>query len=174
MFNYMDHAPILRIVIAGGAGYLGHLLAPHFHRQGHKVTVLSRQMHTAPWQIVRWNGRDLGDWAQQLDGADIVINLAGRSVDCRYNEANRREIMDSRIESTRVIGQAIATAGHPPRLWLNAGTATIYRHALDRPMDEITGELGGSEPGAPPEWVFSKQFSKLRLRAHGESQCVAP
>ena len=126
-------------------------------------------MHTAPWQIIRWNGRDLGDWAQQLDGADIVINLAGRSVDCRYNEANRREIMDSRVESTRVIGRAIATAGHPPRLWLNAGTATIYRHALDRPMDEITGELGGSEPGAPPEWVFSIDVAKAWEQAFFEA-----
>ncbi len=154
-----------RIVIAGGAGHLGHILAPHFHSQGHKVTVLSRQPHTTPWPVISWNGRDLGDWAQTINGADIVINLAGRSVDCRYNQANRREIMPSRIESTRVIGEAIATASCPPRLWLNASTATIYRHALDRPMDEITGEFGGSEPCAPPEWTFSIDVAKTWERA---------
>jgi uncharacterized protein (TIGR01777 family) len=90
-----------------------------------------------------------------MDGADVVINLAGRSVNCRYTAANRREIMDSRIQSTRAIGQAIAQASPPPALWMNASTATIYRHALDRPMDEATGELGGAEPGAPSTWRFS-------------------
>lgn len=159
----------LRIVIAGGAGHLGHVLAPHFHRCGHKVTILSRQTYTAPWEIVRWNGRDPGDWTKAINGADIVINLAGRSVDCRYNQANRREIINSRVESTHAIGQAIENANHPPRLWLNASTATIYRHALDRPMDEITGEPGGSESGAPPEWAFSIDVAKAWEQAFFEA-----
>ncbi len=145
----------LRIVIPGGSGQVGQILARHFHGQGHAVTVFSRRAASAPWRTIPWNGRDLGSWTQEIDGADVVINLAGRSVNCRYTSANRREIMDSRVLSTRVIGQAIAQASQPPALWMNASTATIYRHALDRPMDEVTGELGGSEPGAPSTWCFS-------------------
>ena len=145
----------LRIVIPGGSGQVGQILARHFHGQGHAVTVLSRRAASTPWRTVTWNGRDLGSWTREIDGADVVINLAGRSVNCRYTKANRREIMDSRILSTRVIGHAIAQTSKPPALWMNASTATIYRHALDRPMDEATGELGGNEPGAPSTWRFS-------------------
>ena len=97
---------------------------------------------------------------QTVDGTDVVINLAGRSVNCRYTAANRREIMNSRVESTRVVAAAIAQAEEPPALWMNASTATIYRHALDRPMDEATGELGGNEPAAPPAWNFSIDVAK--------------
>lgn len=131
------------------------MLARHFHAQGHVVTVLSRHPEPAPWQVLPWNGRDLGIWTNAIDGADIVINLAGRNVNCRYTPANRSEIMDSRIRSTRLVGQAIAQATQPPSLWMNASTATIYRHALDRAMDESTGELGGHEPDAPSTWRFS-------------------
>lgn len=145
----------LRIVIPGGSGQVGQVLASHFHELGYAITVLSRQPKSEPWQVLPWNGQDLGDWAQTIDGADVVINLSGRSVNCRYTERNRREIMDSRVLSTRTIGQAIALAKNPPALWLNASTATIYRHALDRPMDEVSGELGGGEPGAPASWRFS-------------------
>ena len=145
----------LRIVIPGGSGQVGNVLARHFRAQGHVVTVLSRHPGPSPWHALPWNGCDLGTWTNAIDGADIVINLAGRNVNCRYTPANRREIMDSRILSTRVIGQAIAQATQPPSLWLNASTATIYRHALDRAMDESTGELGGHEPGAPSTWRFS-------------------
>jgi len=117
--------------------------------------VISRQPMSAPWQVLPWNGRDLGSWTRSVDGADIVINLAGRNVNCRYTSKNRREIMESRTLSTRAVGQAIAQAAKPPALWMNASTATIYRHALDRPMDEATGELGGQETGAPSTWRFS-------------------
>jgi uncharacterized protein len=145
----------LRIVIPGGSGQVGQVLARHFHQQGQAVTVLSRQPNSSPWPTLPWNGRDLGDWAEAINGADIVINLAGRSVNCRYTQANRREILESRVLSTRAVGQAIAKAAKPPALWLNASTATIYRHALDRRMDEASGELGGSEPDAPDTWRFS-------------------
>jgi uncharacterized protein len=148
----------LRIVIPGGAGQLGGVLARHFHASGHAVTVLTRHRVAAsavPWRVVQWNGRDAGNWVQELDGADVVINLAGRSVNCRYTAANRREIKESRVLSTRAVGQAIAGAARPPALWMNSSTATIYRHALDRAMDEAGGELGGSEPGAPETWNFS-------------------
>lgn len=153
--SLLSHNRKLRIVIPGGSGQVGNVLARHFHGQGHSVTVLSRQPMSAPWQVLPWNGRDLGSWTQSVDGADIVINLAGRSVNCRYTPANRREILESRTLSTRAMGQAIAQAAKPPALWMNASTATIYRHALDHPMDEATGELGGQESGVPSTWSFS-------------------
>jgi uncharacterized protein (TIGR01777 family) len=145
----------LRIVIPGGTGHVGTLLARHFHSHGHMVTVIARHPKTAPWRTLSWNGRDLGQWTESIDGADTVINLAGRSVNCRYTQAHRREILESRVYSTEVVGKAIARAAHPPALWMNASTATIYRHALDRAMDEETGEIGGSEMGAPSTWRFS-------------------
>jgi len=145
----------LRIVLPGGSGQVGNVLARHLHEQGHSVTVLSRHPKPAPWQVLPWSGVGPGAWVRVIDGADIVINLAGRSVNCRYTAANRREILESRILSTRVVGQAIAQAAKPPALWMNASTATIYRHALDRAMDESTGELGGREPNAPSTWRFS-------------------
>jgi hypothetical protein len=95
-----------------------------------------------------------------LDGADVVINLAGRSVNCRYNAANQRAIKYSRIFTTALVGKAIARAARPPRLWMNASTATIYRHSLDRDMDEVSGELGGNEPNAPAKWRFSIEVAK--------------
>lgn len=145
----------LRIVIPGGTGQVGNILARHFSEQGHSVTVIARHPVSADWPVLIWSGEDLGSWTSALDGADIVINLAGRSVNCRYNAVNREEIKRSRILTTQLVGKAIAQAKNPPRVWMNASTATIYRHALDRPMDEFSGEIGGSEPGAPAEWAFS-------------------
>jgi hypothetical protein len=97
----------------------------------------------------------LGDWAAEIDGADVVINLAGRSVNCRYNAENRRQMMDSRVDSTRAVGEAIAAAARPPKVWLQASTATIYAHRYDAPNDDVTGLIGGGEPGAPDTWKFS-------------------
>lgn len=155
MFKSEESAPPLRIVLPGGSGQVGRVLARHFHAQGHAVTVLARRALASPWPLMEWNGRDLGPWTEAIDGADVVINLAGRSVNCRYNQANRREIIASRVDSTSAIGEAIARAARPPALWMNASTATIYRHALDRPMDEATGELVGHEGDAPATWNFS-------------------
>jgi len=151
---------VKRIVIPGGSGQVGTILARHLHAAGHQVTVLSRSPRTAlqsaPWTTLRWDGRTLDPaWAKSFEGADAVINLSGRSVNCRYNPANRREIIDSRVAPTLLIGRAIEQARQPPRVWMNASTSTFYRHALDRPQDEFTGELGGSEPGAPDTWNFS-------------------
>jgi hypothetical protein len=108
--------------------------------------VLTRQPDevSEPARVVYWDGRTLGTWAGELEGAAAVLNLAGRSVNCRYHAANRRAIMDSRIESTRVLGEAIAGCARPPPVWLNSSTATIYRHSLDRAMDETTGEIGAT------------------------------
>jgi hypothetical protein len=145
------------------------MLAQHFHTQGHSVCVIARRATVAPWRTVFWNGHKFDTWAQEIDGADVVINLAGRSVNCRYNERNRREIMDSRVETTRLVGRAIANAAHPPAIWMNASTATIYRHALDRPMDENSGELGGAESNAPSSWRFSIDVATNWEKAFFES-----
>jgi len=150
-----DKTVPLRILLPGGTGQVGRLLARHFSDQGHTVTVLSRSPTSSPWTTIPWDARSLGPWNSILNSTDLVINLAGRSVDCRYHDRNRRDILESRVQSTRILGQAIAQCAHPPTVWMNASTATIYRHALDRPMDELTGELGGSEPNTPDTWRFS-------------------
>ncbi len=139
----------MHVVIAGGTGQVGTILARYFHARGERVTVLGRHPVEVPWRFQLWDGRTLGDWRAEIDDADVVINLAGRSVNCRYNAAHSREIMDSRVESTRVIGLAIARARRPPPVWLQASTATIYAHRFDAPNDELTGRLGGDEPTAP-------------------------
>ncbi|MBV9182357.1 MAG: TIGR01777 family oxidoreductase [Acidobacteria bacterium] len=145
----------LNIVIPGGSGQIGTILARHLAGQGHHVSVLTRHKHAAPWQVIVWNGTNLGDWVGALDGADILINLSGRSVNCRYTEKSRAEIKESRTVSTQLLGRALNQLAHPPRLWMNASTATIYRHALDRPMDEASGEIGGEECDVPSTWRFS-------------------
>ena len=155
----------LRVVIPGGSGQLGQVLARHFHEQGHCVTTLSRHPKPAPWKSIAWTGYDLGDWAGAVDGADVVINLAGRSVNCRYNSANRREIKYSRVITTGVVGQAIASAVRPPALWLNASTCAIYRHSVDRAMDEVTGEILENDPSVPRKWAFSVDVATSWERA---------
>jgi uncharacterized protein (TIGR01777 family) len=150
----------MKVVIPGGSGQVGTILARHFHQQGHSVTVLSRNPRPAPWRMERWDAETEGEWTGVLEQSDVCINLTGRSVDCRYHAMNRREMYNSRIVSARLLNHVIASLKHPPRLWLNASTATIYRHALDRPMDEISGELGGNEPGAPDTWNFSIKIAK--------------
>jgi uncharacterized protein (TIGR01777 family) len=150
----------LRIVIPGGSGQVGQVLARYLQERGHHVTVLTRGPHTAQWQTVHWDGQNPGLWTQYLEGADVCINLTGRSVNCRYNAENRAAIYNSRILSTRLLGEVIAGLADPPLLWLNASTATIYKHALDRPMDEQTGELGGNESKVPDTWNFSIRVAK--------------
>ena len=152
------HRP-LRVVIPGGSGQVGHILARHFHADGHSVVVFARRPVPAPWRVIAWDGVSPGAWIQELDDTDVLINLTGRNVNCRYNAKNRQEIMESRVHSTRLLGEALNKVAHPPRLWMNASTATIYRHALDRPMDEYTGEIGGNEPNANSAWHFSIQVA---------------
>lgn len=155
----------LRIVLPGGSGQVGQMLAQHLQQLGHHVTVLTRGPYSASWQTVHWDGETVGPWTETLEGADVCINLAGRSVNCRYTRENRAQIYNSRINSTRLLNHVIAGLAEPPSLWLNASTATIYRHALDRTMDEATGELGGKEPiskhrRAPDTWNFSVGVAK--------------
>jgi uncharacterized protein (TIGR01777 family) len=144
-----------RIVITGGSGQIGQMLARHFHSRGIAVTVIARHIRPAPWSTIKWDGLHPDNWAEQVDGADVLINLAGRSVNCRYNAANRREIMESRITTTGLVGDTIAKASQPPELWMNASTATIYSHLTDRAMDDVDGVIGGNEPGIPSTWRFS-------------------
>jgi uncharacterized protein (TIGR01777 family) len=133
-----------RIILPGGGGFLGRHLAGFFVAQGYEVVVLSRRARPdVPGnRYLVWDGRALGPWATAFEGARAVINLAGRTVNCRYTAKNRQEIYDSRLQSTAVIGQAIAACAAPPPVWVNSSSATIYRDADDRPMDEATGELG--------------------------------
>src|ERR1700732_1397879 len=155
----------LRIVIPGGSGQVGSLLAHYLQERGHHVTVLTRSPFSASWNTVHWDGEHLGPWTEHLEGADVCINLTGRSVNCRYTATNREAIYPSRIDTTQLLGDVIAALADPPKVWLNASTATIYRHALDRPMDEFTGELGGNEmltPSrpVPKTWNFSIRVAK--------------
>jgi hypothetical protein len=159
----------MKIVIPGGCGQVGTVLARAFHGDGHEVVVLSLHPDHRPWRVVAWDGATLADWQREIDGCDVVINLAGRSVNCRYTAANRREILMSRVLSTRAVGQAIAAASRPPRVWLQASTATIYAHRYDAPNDEHTGILGGDEPGAPSSWRFSIAVASAWEHAFNEA-----
>ena len=149
----------MKILIPGGSGQVGTVLARAFHERGDEVVVLSRtQTNALPWRVVQWDGETLGDWASEFEGADAVINLAGQSVNCRYTAENRRIIIDSRVKSTRVVGQAIAQANNAPRVWLQASTATLYAHRYDAANDELTGIIDGpipNGPNAPDTWRFS-------------------
>jgi uncharacterized protein (TIGR01777 family) len=150
----------MKIVIPGGSGQVGQILARHFQARGHMVTVLSRSPRPAPWRVLSWDGVTPDGWISELEQSDVCINLAGRSVNCRYTPSNRRIICESRIQSTRLLNQVLSSRNRAPRLWVNASTATIYRHAFDRAMDEAQGELGGNEPGAPDTWNFSIDVAK--------------
>jgi NAD dependent epimerase/dehydratase family enzyme len=124
-----------RIVIAGASGFIGRFLAAAFIVDGATVSFIGRGGADAMWG-------DTAGIAAVLDGADLLVNLAGKSVNCRYTEANRAEILRSRVETTRELGEAIRSCARPPALWINSSTATIYRHAEDRPMTEADGEIG--------------------------------
>ncbi len=153
----------MKIVMPGGSGHTGRMLSKHLAAQGNQVVVLTR----TPSQRgdVPWDGRTVGAWTAEVDGADAVINLAGRSVNCRYTRSNLKQMMDSRVQSTRVVGEAIARSSRPPRVWLNASTATIYAHSFVAPNDEETGTIGGSEPDVPRYWDFSIEIAKNWERA---------
>lgn len=133
-----------KIVIAGGTGFLGSSLAAHFSDTHDRVIILTRGVSRANGSVenIHWDGGTLGDWKECLENADILINLNGKSVDCRYTEKNKKLIYATRLEATAVLGQGVQQCKQPPKLWINAASATIYRHALDKEMDEYTGEFG--------------------------------
>jgi uncharacterized protein len=159
----------MKIVLPGGSGQVGTVLAQAFHDDGHEVVVLSRNPRQAPWRVAAWDGVSLGAWTRELEGAEAVVNLAGRSVDCRYGRRNRRRILESRVLSTRAVGAAVAAAAKPPRVWLQASTATIYAHRYDAANGESSGILGGAEPGAPETWRFSIEVATAWERAAKEA-----
>ena len=132
-----------KIILAGGSGFLGGELAKHFSALGWQVVILTRspKSRTDGVREVAWDTKSLGDWAQELEGATAVVNLTGRSVDCRYTAKNRRDIMESRVNSTRVVGEAIAQCKTPPRVWLNSSTATVYTHTFGKPHDESSQDM---------------------------------
>jgi uncharacterized protein len=141
-----------KIIIAGGTGFIGQELINWFGHSN-RVIVLTRaktgaqnntysKYHNTNATYLQWDGKTIGEWATELDGADLLINLVGKSVNCRYTEKNKQEIFDSRTTATNVLGLAVKQAVRPPKLWINAASATIYRNATDRPQNEESGEIG--------------------------------
>lgn len=161
----------MKIVIAGGTGQVGRVLARAFGESGDEVIVLSRGGRSDA-RTVAWDAKTIGPWIAELDGADVVVNLAGRSVNCRYTPANLKDMMRSRVESTRVIGEALGHCEQPPGVWLQMSTATIYAHRFDAPNDEATGIIGGHEPDAPAYWKWSIEIA--RAWEHALQQAETP
>ncbi len=157
----------------GGRGQIGSILTRHFIRQGHEVVLLTRSPTGVTDQqpdnlrIVSWDPGSSGHWVSELDGSDVVINLAGRSVNCRYTRDNREQIMNSRLASTRAIGSAISNCTTPPKVWLQSSTATIYAHSIEQANDE-SGSIGGTEHGIPNSWKFSVEVAEAWERAANE------
>jgi uncharacterized protein (TIGR01777 family) len=162
---------VVKVVIPGGTGQIGAALGRALKGDGHEVVVLTRRAGGAGQ--VSWDGEHLGPWAREVDGSDVVINLAGRSVSCRYTKENLTAMMGSRVRSARVVGQAIAAASRPPRVWLQMSTATIYAHTHGTPHDEITGVIGGSEDDVPGYWAFSVDIAQAWERELDEAKAPA-
>jgi uncharacterized protein (TIGR01777 family) len=144
-----------KIVLAGGTGFVGKYLKTKFSELGYEVKIISRQNNSIQWT-------DLISIQEAIDNSEMLINLAGKSVDCRYNKKNKEEILRSRTETTKILGDIILKCKNPPELWINSSTATIYRHAEDRPMTESDGEIGsGFSVSVAKEW--EKTFFDFRL-----------
>ncbi|HUL51481.1 MAG TPA: TIGR01777 family oxidoreductase [Candidatus Nitrosotalea sp.] len=162
-----------RIILAGGSGFLGHVLADFFAARGHEIIILTRTPHLRDGSIRKaglireagWGGETIGPWTRELDGATALVNLAGVSVNCRYHARNRRSILDSRINSTRVLGEALARCENPPAVWINSSTATIYKHTFGPAWDEA-GEIGGC---AEAKDIFSVHVASEWERVFNEA-----
>lgn len=133
-----------KIILAGGNGYLGQVLAAYYHGLAEEVIILSRTYKEPAGNVrtILWDGKTAGDWAENLEGADLLINLCGKNVNCRYTIKNRDEIISSRTIPTQLLGKVIEKLKNPPALWINITSATIYRHAEDMPQDEKDGQIG--------------------------------
>lgn len=144
-----------KIIIAGGTGFIGRALATYFGLEN-DIVILTRNLNETNnsynnfkledgieqrVKLVKWNGKESGEWCKEIDGSHMVINLSGKSVNCRYTDKNKKAILSSRVDATKAIGMAIKNAINPPSLWINAASATIYRNAIDKPQDEFTGEI---------------------------------
>lgn len=128
------------IIIAGGTGFLGQVLKNYFIKKGYLVKTLTR--NPVKKDDIYWDAKNFDDWTKELENLDILINLTGKSVDCRYNKKNKILIYNSRIDSTNILGKAINKCKVPPKVWINSSTATIYQHSLDKQMDEENGVIG--------------------------------
>ncbi|MEI3612277.1 TIGR01777 family oxidoreductase [Pseudogracilibacillus sp. SO30301A] len=148
-----------KIVLAGGTGFIGEYFERRFKELGYEVIIISRQEQHISWD-------DTFAIIEALEDAELLINLAGKTVNCRYNEANKNEIMNSRIRTTTILGETILACDNPPAIWMNSSTATIYRHAEDRPMTEDGGEIGsGFSVNVATNWektFFSFDLPKTR------------
>ena len=133
-----------KLIIAAGTGFLGQVLVAHFKDKFDEIVILTRGKSKISDSIkyVNWDAKTLSGWENELENASVLINLAGKSVDCRYTNANKKEIYDSRIDSTKILNEAVLNCKNPPKHWLNSSTSTIYRFSLDKQMDEFTGEIG--------------------------------
>ena len=160
-----------KIILAGGSGQLGTALNSYFKDITNNIIILSRSTPKQEGNIrtITWDGASLGDWAKELEGADVIINLAGKNVNCRYNAENRKEIIDSRVNSVKVLAAAIKQCKNPPPLWIQSGSATIYRHAEDGPQDEENGEIGTGfsvedvcKKWESTFWEETKPFTSMR------------
>jgi uncharacterized protein (TIGR01777 family) len=153
-----------KIILAGGSGFLGTLLTNHFLKQGNEVIILTRgtAQPADGVQYVNWDGKHQGEWTKHLEGADLVVNLNGKSVDCRYTTKNKQLIYATRLDATVALGKAITNCKQPPACWINASSATIYRYSIDQTMDEYTGEIGeGFSVDVCQQWEQS--FNKFEL-----------
>ena len=162
--------PSGKIVLAGGSGFLGNVLGKWLAEQGYEIVVLSRNSAPLPHgRSISWDGVSLGEWAAELEGAAALVNLAGRSVNCRYSAWNRRQIMDSRVLSTRVLGRAVAQCATPPPVWLNSSTATIYKHAFG----DAHGEDGEIAAAREAKDEFSIQVARAWEDEFARADCPA-
>jgi len=152
-----------KLIIAAGTGFLGQVLVNHFKDSFEEIVILTRGKLEPKNNIkyVNWNAKSFSGWEKELENADVLINLAGKSVDCRYNEKNKQEIYNSRIESTNILNEAVLQCENPPKHWLNSSTSTIYRFSLDKQMDETTGEIGND---------FSMNIAKSWEKAFFETE----
>lgn len=162
-----------KLIISGGSGFLGSLLTDYFGSSFEEIVLLSRKQKPQHNNVrtVLWDAKTFSGWEREFEDADVVINMAGRSVDCRYNQKNKDLIMNSRVDTTTIIGKAIAQCKNPPSTWLNSSTATIYRHSLDKEMTECTGEIGtGFSVSVAKAWEYAlfssttPQTRKIALR----------
>jgi uncharacterized protein (TIGR01777 family) len=133
-----------KIIIPGGSGFLGMALAKHYVAQNYRVIVLSRseKQPINGIEFAQWDGKKMGSWSELFENAEAIINMAGRTVDCRYTEQNKAQILNSRIDSTKIVGKAIQQCQNPPKVWLNSSSATIYKGTKGKAQTESEGEIG--------------------------------
>jgi uncharacterized protein len=156
------------MIIPGGSGYLGLYLANYFSDKNWEVVILSRSVGKSAKNIrfVHWDGKNPGEWFKEIDGADVIVNLAGRTVNCRYTKKNKAEILNSRIDSTKILGEAIAKCVHPPKLWINSSSATYYRDTRgDAPANDEYNGLSGNDFSMSVCQAWEKSFYDTQISA---------